>query len=325
VTDFWKKLNKPITILAPMDDVTDVVFREIITHTSRPDVFFTEFTSADAICSKGREIVARKLAYTQNQRPIVAQIWGSIPEAFDEAAKFIKELGFDGIDVNMGCPDKGVQKKGGGAALINNYELVEKLINAIKSGAPDLPISIKTRLASNKSSTEQWISFLLSQNINALTLHARTAEELSKVPANWDEIGKAVQLKNKINPQVTIIGNGDIKSYKDVIAKHIKYGIDGVMIGRGIFHDPWLFDKNEKPKLHTTAEHFHLMVNHAKLFNETWGKTKNYEVMKKFFKVYVKDFKGANEFRQQLMDTKSYEDFLKVISNFDQSSIFPNL
>ncbi len=298
-----------------MDDVTDVVFREIIAGIAKPDVFFTEFTSADALCSIGRERVARKLAYTQNQRPIVAQIWGSDPQNFIKAATYINDLGFDGIDINMGCPDSGIMKKGCGAALVNNKALVEKLINAVRAGAPDLLLSIKTRLACNQDLTKEWLSFLLSQKINALTLHARTAQELSKVPANWDEIGNAVQLKNKINPDITLIGNGDIKSYSEIIEKHKVYGVDGVMVGRGIFSDPWLFNKNANTGLHSNQEYLDLLVAHTKLFNDTWGKNKNFEIMKKFFKVYVKDFRGANEFRQKLMETKSYEEFCMIVDS----------
>lgn len=315
MSDFWKDISKPITVLAPMDDVTDLVFRETISRIAKPDVMFTEFTSAEALCSIGKEKVARKLAYTENQRPIVAQIWGSNPEAFKKAAIYIKELGLDGIDINMGCPDKYIMKKGSGAALVKNKKLAEELINAVNNGAPNLSLSIKTRLDNDQILTEEWISFLLEQSINALTLHARTAKDLSKVPTNWDEIGKAVKLKNKINPEVTIIGNGDVRSYKEIVEKYSVYGVDGVMVGRGIFHNPWLFDKSETTKVRSKKEYFGLLKEHTKLFNETWGNSKNFAVMKKFFKIYIKDFRGANKLRQQLMDTKSYEEFSKIINS----------
>ena len=315
MSDFWKDISKPITVLAPMDDVTDLVFRETISRIAKPDVMFTEFTSAEALCSIGKDKVARKLSYSENQRPIVAQIWGSNPEAFIKAAIYIKELGLDGIDINMGCPDKYIMKKGSGAALVKNKKLAEELINAVKDGAPTLSLSIKTRLDNDQNLTEEWISFLLEQSINALTLHARTAKDLSKVPTNWDEIGKAVKLKNKINPEVTIIGNGDVRSYKEIVEKFNVYGVDGVMVGRGIFHNPWLFDKSETTKVHSKKEYFELLKEHTKLFNETWDDSKNFAVMKKFFKMYIKDFRGANKLRQQLMETKSYEEFCKIINS----------
>ncbi len=313
MSNFWKTLKKPISILAPMEDVTDLVFREIITQLAKPDVLYTEFTSAEAICSNGREKIKHKLTYTENQRPIVAQIWGYTPESFEESASYIQELGFDGIDINMGCPDRSVMQRGCGAALINNKGLVENLIKAVRKGAPNLPLSIKTRLDTTAKLTEEWISFLLSQDISALTLHARTAKDLSKVPANWDEIAKAVELKNKINPEIIVIGNGDIQSYKEIVEKHKTYGADGGMVGRGIFQNPWLFDKEENPKEHSTKEYLDLLQKHTKLFNDTWGNAKNFEIMKKFFKIYVKGFPGANEFRQELMEVKSYEEFCEII------------
>ena len=297
-----------------MDDVTDLVFREIVASAAKPDVMFTEFTSADAMASRGLKGVARKLFYTEAQRPIVAQIWGNNPETFKAAAKYIQDKGFDGIDINMGCPDRKVMKRGCGAALINNIELVGSLIAAVKQAVPQLPISIKTRLSTDKDKTKEWISFLLSQDISALTLHARTAKDLSKVPADWEEISKAVDLKNKINPNVVIIGNGGVMNYAEIVEKHKTYGVDGVMVGTGIFHNPWIFEKNENAVEHTYEEHIELLMKHTELFHKTWGNTKNFELMKKFFKIYVKGIPGSNELRQKLMEIKSYEDFFDIMS-----------
>jgi tRNA-dihydrouridine synthase len=297
-----------------MDDVTDLVFREIISRIAKPDVLFTEFTSADALCSKGHKKVGHRLEYTEKQRPIVAQIWGADPENFKQAATYVQESGFDGIDINMGCPDRSIMQKGCCAALINKKELVEKLIKAVREGAPNLPLSVKTRLDATEELTKEWISFLLSQDINALILHSRTAAELSKVPARWEELGKAVELRNKINPNVTIIGNGDVQSYQEIMEKHKTYDVDGVMVGRGIFYNPWLFEKNESAKTHTPKEYMDLLIQHTKLFNDTWGDAKNFETMKKFFKIYIKDFDGANKFRQQLMEVKSYKEFCNIIN-----------
>jgi nifR3 family TIM-barrel protein len=314
MANFWKELQTPITCLAPMDDVTDYVFRENVATTAKPDVLFTEFTSADALFTKGRDKVAKKLMFSQNQRPIVAQVWGSTPENLGKAASYIEELGFDGIDVNMGCPDKGIMKKNSGAALINNKSLVGEIINAIRKAAPNLPLSIKTRLAINEDLTQEWMSFLLSQNISALTLHGREAKVMSKGDANWEEIGKAVQLKNKINPEIIIIGNGDVKSYEEIKEKRKNYGVDGVMIGRGIFQNPWLFERSENPIEHTRKEYIDLLLKHTKLFNDTWGKTKNFNIMKKFFKIYVRGFHGADSIRIQLMATKNYDEVVDIIS-----------
>ena len=296
-----------------MEDVTDYVFREMVTETVKPDVLFTEFTSVDALVSKGFDAVVNKLKYSEGQRPIVAQIWGADPNYFLASAKVVYELGFDGIDINMGCPDKNVVKRSSGAALIGNNALVQQIIQATRAGAPTIPLSVKTRLSTNPESTQEWISFLLSQDIKALTIHCRTAKAKSKGDAKWGELGKAVELKNKINPGIAIIGNGDVLSYGEILEKHREYGVDGVMIGRGIFKNPWVFEKSESPRDRSKEEYLQLLQKHARLFNATWGSSKNFEIMKKFFKVYVKEFRGADELRKTLMECRNHEDLESVL------------
>jgi tRNA-dihydrouridine synthase len=203
---FWQKLPKPILALAPMEDVTDTVFRRIVALCARPTVFFTEFTSVDGLFSRGREEVIRRLDYTEHERPIIAQIWGNTPELFYKAAKLIAEMKFDGVDINAGCPEKNVTARGGGACLIQDPPLMKKIIAATKEGG--LPVSVKTRLGYKKIS-DDWIQFLLEQDLDALIIHGRTAAELSKVPARWDEIAKAVKLRNDMGKNTVIIGNGD--------------------------------------------------------------------------------------------------------------------
>ena len=312
--NFWKKLKKPITALAPMDDVTDFVFREIIAGIAKPDVLFTEFTSADGLFSSGSEKVMRRLLFSEIQRPIVAQIWGSNPENSKKAAKLIENLGFDGIDINMGCPDRSIMSKNSGAALINNKELVKEIIDATRKGSSKLPVSIKTRLDKNRELTREWIIFLLSQNIDALILHGRSAKAMSKGEADWEEIGRAVELRDKINPEIILIGNGDVKSYKEVEEKHKNYKVDGVMIGRGVFNNPWIFERDKEPKEHTKDEYINLLITHTRFFNDKWGEDKNFHEMKKFFKNYIKGFKGANILRQRLMKVKNYEEFCEIIN-----------
>jgi len=309
--NFWKNLEKPITILAPMDDVTDHVFREVMTKVPRPTVLFTEFTSIDGLASVGRERVIKKLKFSESQRPIVAQIWGTKPEHFKQAAELVQQLGFDGIDINMGCPDRNVMKCKAGAALINQYEIVTEIIKATREGAPNIPLSIKTRLDKSRELTDKWLSFLLSQDIQALTLHARTAKQLSKVPAQWDELKNLLNLRNKINPEIIIIGNGDVQNYPEALKKQKTYGVDGVMIGRGVFTNPWCFEKI--PSQHTIDEKLDLLLTHAKLFVDTWGENKNFEIMKKFFKIYIRGFDGADDLRQQLMQCRTYPEIEKII------------
>lgn len=311
MSNFWVDLPSPFSILAPMDDVTDDVFRRVILKAARPSVFFTEFTNSDGLVHGGHGIPLRKLKFTHDQHPIVAQIWGNNAESMEKAALIVKNLGFDGIDINMGCPVDDVVKKGAGAGLIGKYKEAKEIIDAVKSGAGGMPVSVKTRLGIKENTAKEWATFLLGNNIAALTIHGRTAKEMSKVPASWDEIGKVVKIKNEISPKTLVIGNGDIKSYEEIKEMNKKHGVDGVMVGRGVFENPWVFDTTMK--VHTKAEHFELMNYHIDLFEETWGKTKNFSILKKFFKMYVKGFDGASEFRQKLVEAKSIEEVRSIL------------
>lgn len=296
-----------------MEDVTDHAFRELVAlHLPRPHVFFTEFTSADALTSKGKENALLKLKFSENQRPIVGQIWGSDAEKMYKAAQIVEELGFDGVDINMGCPDKAVVKKGLGCALCDTPERAKEMIDAVRNGAPNLPLSVKTRLGNRKNIADTWIPFLLNQKLAALTIHARTGKELSEVDAHWDEIGKAVEMRNKIATETLIIGNGDVKSYEQGMELSHKYQVDGVMIARGIFHNPWVFSTENKE--HSTEDYLDILMKHLNLYEETWGDTKNFAIMKKFFKMYINSFPGASELRQKLMECKNYEEVIQIIS-----------
>lgn len=319
MANFWNSLPIPFTVLAPMDDVTDVVFREIMTILPPPDVFFTEFASVDGLMSPGREAVMRKLRRTDNQHPVIAQIWGTNPDNFFEVAKLIQELGFDGIDINMGCPVEPVVKHGAGSGLITNPTQAKLVIEATRKGAPNLPLSIKTRLGFDKIVTEEWTTFLLQQNLDALSIHGRIAVQMSKGDADWNEIGKVVKIRDSVAPQTKIIGNGDIKEYAQVLKMHEQYNVDGVMIGRGVFQNPWVFAKTLTPITHQPQEFVDILRKHLDLFIKTWGKDKNFEIMKKFFKMYVKEFEGANALRQQLMECKKREEVDEVLKLFAQS------
>ncbi|MDO8452307.1 MAG: tRNA-dihydrouridine synthase [bacterium] len=309
--NFWTTLEKPFFVLAPMDDVTDVVFRQIVMKTARPDVFITEFTSCDGLFSPGRDVLMRRFKIAKGENPVVAQIWGINPETYFKTAKLVRELGFDGVDINMGCPDRNVVRSGACSALINNPTLAKEVVLATVEGAQGIPVSVKTRLGFRGIQTEEWIGFLLSLPIAALTIHGRTAKQMSKVPANWEEIGRVVDLRNQINRDILIIGNGDVKDRKDGEEKAKQYGVDGIMIGRGIFKDIFAFAK-EKPEV-SHEFMLKLMLEHVELFEATWGEEKNFHILKKFFKIYVGDFRGANLLRTSLMESKSYREAKEII------------
>lgn len=296
-----------------MEDVTDFVFREIVAELPRPDVMSTEFTSAEGLTSKGKDRVIRKLRYSENQRPIVAQIWGLSPEALNKAAGIVQDLGFDGVDINMGCPERSVVKRGAGAGLIKNHTLVSEQIAAVREGAKNLPVSVKTRIGIGQVVTDEWIAFLLEHKLDALTIHGRTARQMSLGEANWEEMGKAVKIRNNVAPDTIIVGNGDIKNYAQALEMHKKYGVDGVMIARGMLNDPWVFDRSQKSAEHTKKEKLRTLLNHAKLYESTWGRTKNFAAMKKFFKMYVKNFDGASELRMRLTETKTLSEVEKIL------------
>ncbi len=309
----WQKLPKPFFVLAPMENVTDTVFRQIIIRCGRPDIFFTEFTNVDGMVSKGRDRVIHRLQFSEIERPIIAQIWGNNPDHYYEAVKLIKQMGFDGVDINMGCPANKVVAKGFCAGLIRNPDLAREIIVATKEAAGDLPVSVKTRIGYEKIQTEEWASFLLQFNLAALTIHGRTAAEMSKVPAHWEEIGKVVALRDKLKVNSVIIGNGDIKSREDGLTKFAAHHVDGLMVGRGIFDNLWLFNKDQSSELISHKDKLQLMIEHIKLFTKTWGKGKNYEILKKFYKVYVSGVPDAAQLRAELMSYKTTDETIDFL------------
>ncbi len=302
---FWKKLKKPVIAQAPMANVTDAAFRRMFVKYGKPDVFWTEFVSVEALCSaKGRESALLDLKYSRGERPIVAQIFGSKPELFRKAAKMIKNMKFDGIDINMGCPDKNVERSGGGAALIKNPNLAKEIIGAAKEGAGNLPISVKTRIGYNKDITEEWIGYLLECGLAAITIHARTRKEMSNVPAHWDAVARAVKIRREGGYETLILGNGDIESVEEVGQKAKETGCDGIMIGRGIFGNPWIF-RGLKKEEKAPEERLKAMCGHARLFEKYFVGKKNFAVMKKHFKAYASDFDGAKDLRVRLMEKET--------------------
>ena len=311
--NFWQKLPKPFFVLAPMADVTDVPFRSIVAQCGRPDVFYTEFVSAHGLASPGREHLLKDLAMVPIDKPIVAQFFGTWPEHLYAAGKLAKELGFDGVDINMGCPDSGVMKQGAGISLCKTPELAKDLIKSIREGAGDLPVSVKTRLGLYKTEEyKNWIAAILEAKPDVLIIHGRTMKEMSKVPAHWDLIGEVATLCHQAG--VLCVGNGDVMSRQQGIDWCTQYGVDGAMIGRGIFHNPWLFNPEQRD--HTPQERLSLLLEHTDAWVAQWDGIKSFDLMKKFYKVYVSGWDGAKELRTQIMECKTADQVRTLVSTY---------
>lgn len=327
---FWQKLKRPFFCLAPMADVTDPAFRRIIAKYSSPQkiVLWTEFVSADGLCFARRSLgeggssehpLFKQLLYSEKERPIVAQIFGANPETIREAARIIAKLGFDGLDLNMGCPDRRVEKQGAGAALMKNPKLAREIIRAAKEGVQNkIPVSVKTRLGYNRDELDPpaggWLPEILAEEPVAVTIHARTRKEMSKVPARWERIRRAVEIRDRLKSKTLIIGNGDVLDLADARKKAIETGADGIMFGRAIFGNPLLFSKKKRPEGTEGRELLlKVLAEHTKLFEKLLGKTKSFAVMKKHFKAYVSGWDGAKELRAKLMEANCASDLVKII------------
>jgi len=375
---FWKGVKentaaqkRPILTLAPMADVTDAAFRRIIAKYSRmgkvgggPDVMWTEFVSADGLCSPGREVLLRDLAFSEDERPIVAQLFTSHPDKMRKAARLVAACGFDGLDINMGCPDRSIEKQKAGAAMMKDPENAIAVINAAREGVKDLlgegllesdpehrviPVSVKTRIGYNKVDLD-WIRVLLEQKLPVLTIHLRTRKEMSDVPAHWELMPEIVKLRDEISPETLIIGNGDVESLADAEEKAKKSGCDGIMFGRAIFGNPWLFENTVPSTEHLVRspenpnsvlgtrnsvlksegshnapfkfsskmiiESLRVMVEHTELFMELLGDVKSFAVMKKHYKAYVNGWDGAKELRVKLMEANDAKEVRLVVDNY---------
>lgn len=334
MNSFWQEFKSPFFALAPMEDVTDTVFREIVMSVSDPTVLkvvFTEFTSTDGLMdSRGFERVSERLAVNNSEKEIlkqgniklVAQIWGNNPDNFYSSARLISDMNiFDGIDINMGCPVKKVVKKNTCSALIKAPDLAKEIIFATKEGG-SLPVSVKTRIGFNNVITEDWALHLLECDINALTIHGRTQRMLSEGLADWNEISKVVKLRNDLNKKTCIIGNGDIDSYTSGYKRIENTKVDGIMVGRGILKNPRIF--NSTPDTLSRNAKLNLMRKHIELYEATWAGKKNFNVLKRFFKIYTNNFRGAGKLRADLMETKNYKEAIDIIKHtYSPDTKFP--
>lgn len=317
--NFWQQLPKPFFVLAPMEDVTDVVFRHVVSEAARPDVFFTEFTNSESYCHpEGRNSVRGRLTFTEDEQPIVAHIWGDKPEYFRQMSIGMAEQGFKGIDINMGCPVPNVAGNGRGAGLIRRPEMAAGLIEAAKAGG--LPVSVKTRLGYIEvEEWHEWITHLLKQDIANLSIHLRTKKEMSKLDAHWELIPEIKKLRDEIAPETLLTINGDIPNRQVGLELVEKYGVDGVMIGRGVFKNPFAFEK--EPREHTEAELLDLLRFHLDLFDEyDEVEPRAFKPLRRFFKIYVSGFRGARELRNLLMETETTDDVRQLIDDFEKGN-----
>lgn len=307
---FWHDLPRPFFVLAPMEAVTDVVFRHVVSQAARPDVYFTEFTNATGWYRAGNKAIGGRLVKTDDENPIVAQLWGSDPQAMAALSKHCRELGYDGIDLNMGCPDQSAIKGGGGAAMIRTPELASAMIAAAKESG--LPVSVKTRLGySFIDEWKGWISTLLRQDIAVLTIHLRTKKEMSKVPAHTELIPDIIALRNQLAPNTLIVINGDVRDREHGMEFFKQYGVDGVMIGRGIFSNPYAFSNGKKPSRHKLIQLLHTQLDYYDQYAVVTGRP--FETLKRFFKIYIRDFDGASELRDKLMHCKTTDEVRSLL------------
>lgn len=318
--NFWATLSKPFFALAPMEDVTDAAFRRLITSKGKPDVMFTEFTSADGLVlapEDGQRHLRSKLLFSEAERPIVAQLFSAIPDRMERAAAIVAGLGFDGIDINMGCPDRAIERGLCGAAMMQNPDLAREIIRAAKRGG-GLPVSVKTRIGYSRNELETWLPVLLEEGLAAVTIHARTRTEMSDVPARWEAIQQAVAIRDTAGVSTLIIGNGDVQNLTDARTKVIETGCDGVMLGRAIYGNPWLFASANNPEQgrgieRSPQEKIEALIEHLRLFDELLADVVNYATMKKHFKAYISGWDNAKDLRMRLMETNSVSEAVEIL------------
>lgn len=359
--NFWQELPTPFLTVAPMADVTDVAFRRMIAKYSAheradgtwggPDVMWTEFVAADGLVRatpEGKQKLMADLLYAEEERPIVAQLFSSTEAHMEQAAALCLALGFDGVDINMGCPDKSIEKQGCGSAMIKTPAIAQAIIRAAKRGAQSdtggIPVSVKTRLGYNEDQVEEWVPALLAECPAALTVHARTRKEMSKVPARWERLERVVALRDQLAPMTRIIGNGDVLGRADGLAKIAASGADGAMVGRALFGNPWFFHPSRSLPTRLIAlptkgvnretlieadtrtdieyvninERLAVLLEHTQLF-EALLPHKNFATMKKHYKAYINGFPGAAELRARLMECNTSEEMRPIVHQFLES------
>ncbi len=334
---FWDTLPRPIVGLSPMDGVTDTAMRYISKKYGQPAVMMTEFTSVEGVRAGALKLMD-DFRYDQSQRPIVAQVFGADPQAFYQTAIVVCALGFDGIDINMGCPAKKVEERGAGAALIQNPKLAGQIIQAVKRGLQDwqegisfegagvhpniisyleslsnpprklIPISIKTRIGYDKPLAQEWAEHLIEFEPATITMHGRTLEQLYSGVADWDQIGQAAKVVKATD--ILFLGNGDVKSLTEAKKKTKAYSLDGVLIGRAAQGNPWVFTgKQASPK-----EKLEVALEHTQKYVEFFPHRPFFPV-RKHLAWYAHGFPSASQVRQRLVMTNNLTEVQAIIGS----------
>lgn len=302
----------PLFALAPMEGVTDTVFRQILCEIGKPSLFFTEFLNVEGFCSKGREKVVHRLDFRNVEKPVVVQLWGNVPEYYAQTIEYVKTLKPDGIDINMGCSVRDVLCSGRGSALINDRVLASEIIEAVMGSAGDIPVSVKTRIGFEKVETEEWIGFLLGKGLDMITVHGRLSKEGYASPSRWEEIARSVKLRDQIAPNTIVLGNGDVKDIVQAREYVNMYGVDGVMIGRAILNNPWLFSGKELEDI-SKEERIRILKRHLEIFDKEIGDTDLFNSQKKYIKAYISNFDGAVELRTKLMGATNSLEIMNLL------------
>jgi tRNA-dihydrouridine synthase len=352
--NFWHQIKKPILGLSPMDGVTDAPFRYIVAKYGKPDVMMTEFTNVEGL-ARNAVVMLDDFLYSETERPIVAQIYGSEPESFYKIAIICCELGFDGVDINMGCPAKNVAARGCGAALIQNPPLAKEIIQQVKLGIRDwvegkmiedlglknrmifkvrrmneariglpniverkpIPVSVKTRIGFDRVVVEDWVKHLLEEEPVAITLHGRTLKQMYTGSADWEAIARAAEVIHQTS--TLVLGNGDIQSLEDAGEKILKSGVDGALIGRSVIGQPGFFNRGDQESKKTSFERFKIMLEHARFFESVKGADR-FSAMRKHFGWYCKGVPQAAELRRQMFQTNSTAELEKIVTAYERGA-----
>lgn len=362
----WAQLNYPVILCPPMDGITDSAFRELIADMGGSSALYCEFINVKGLIFQNPKTLF-ELKYTEKQRPIIAQLFGNNPEDFYEASKMVVKMGFDSIDVNMGCPAHKVASKGGGCALMGNTENAAEIVRQTIKGANEaakelnlgheIEVTCKMRLGISDTDTVMHHGLsMIEAGAKCIAIHGRTLKQMYTGEAKWEPIKDFIKIKNeRYGNSIKVFGSGDVKSLWEAFIRILNIGVDGVMIGRGSFGNPWVFEKsrvdmmkkyileiesfynkksgnitideiekypnyleiknNLENKEHTFEETSEMAIRHAKLMFQEKGDSGIIQ-MRKHLAWYFHSFDGAKDLRSKLVRVTSVDEIEGIIKEF---------